>query len=131
MNLNDDYYFVIKGTSTNSCGGSRYSVTILTGRDIVAAAEDELINSGDRLENLAGISFYEDDDGIFHPERELSDDEKFQLSSDVLNDDGRLFWPFITTKTSALEFVNEAKEYGLENEAKALYDSWDSRGLLD
>lgn len=115
-------YVLFSSTSRNSSFGIRPVATYMTASSIIEAAAHELAREGGTLENLGGIRWIEDADGNSRPEREITPEERLELSIQKLGDDGRLFEAF--DDNSAAEFIDAAKRYGLDDEARALVESF-------
>lgn len=119
----DSFYVIYSDTSENGPAGLRPQVMFQLRSDIVKAADYEFDRSGKCREDLAGIEWLEGDDGCMHPERKLTEDEIFALSIEKLSDDGRIFVTFSTDEAGTSEFLEAAKSYGLEAEAREIVGS--------
>jgi len=109
-----NFYFTIYSDSSRyGYRGLRPKVNIISEKDIIDTATEELNHSGESFENLAGIDFIENAEENLIPTRQLSNNEIFVLSIQKLNDDGRLFEIFLNEQ----EFIKEAENYNLEDEA--------------
>jgi len=114
------YYVLCSHASNSSQGGSKPKVRCYLGREIKGYAAGELQRCGERLEDLAGIEWMEDEDGNVTPARNLTDDEILKWSAEKLSDDGRMWSIFAPNETA--EFVEDATWYGLGDEARALVE---------
>jgi hypothetical protein len=95
-------------------------------RSIVEAAAEELRRCGEALEDLAGIEWVEDEEGNRKPARDLTEEEVLFWSIEKLGDDGRMYEVFPTDERGAEDFVDEARHYGLEKEARDIVEEFNS-----
>jgi hypothetical protein len=86
---------------------------IKTADEIINAADCELCKRGESLYELAGIK-------VNCPARALTLEEEFELSIRALKHDGRLFHVFKTDSEGEKNFINEARYYRIEDEARGL-----------
>ena len=100
--------------------GLRPIVQLMSAENIIKRAVHELRRSGESLEDLAGISWIERDDGSLIPLQELSADEALALSVQKLGDNGRMFRIFTLSQAGGKKFVGAASHYCLNNEAQNL-----------
>ena len=82
--------------------------------------------SGESLEDMAGVEWLEDADGNMQPARELTYAEVLALSIEKLGDDGRLYTTFSTDEVGAAAFIEAAEYYGLDDEARAIVEKFNS-----
>lgn len=75
----------------NSAQDRAYLTTYLTAEEIVDLADRELRKTGRSFEDLAGIAWHESAEGDFIADRDLSDQERFELACKKLADNGRYF----------------------------------------
>lgn len=113
-------YCVYSNTSRNSTQGLQPQVMLSDRASLIEAAEAELQRCGQTLEDLAGVAWRGDEVGNSKPERELGADEKFRLAIRKLDDDGRLFEAFDDTEEGRRQFIEAAKFYGRESDAREL-----------
>ena len=95
-------------------------------KTIVEAAAWEMNRSGESLEDMAGIEWLEDADGNMQSARELTYDEVLALSIEKLGDDGHLYTTFSTDEAGAAAFVGAAEYHGLDAEALAIVEKFNS-----
>lgn len=113
-------FALFSSTSRNSTKGLRPRIIYTSMDDIITAAYDELRREGRVFEELAGIGWSEDEDGVVRPVRTLTEEEILALSIQKLGDDGRVFEAFDDSDTAL--FVEAAEKYDLTEEAKALVE---------
>lgn len=113
-----DYYYVIY---TDSLRDRVKKVTWMSEGHIIKAARWELEGSGESFESMAEIKWDEDEDEY---ERELTDEEYLQLSVEKLGDDSRTFEIYAATEAGKEDFMQRAKFYGIEDEAKKVIESF-------
>jgi len=121
------YYFVIYSKTSQDCGKCFKPKVTWTHRDyIIAAAEAEFGLEGGSFEEIAGVRFVEDEESVtgYSPERELTEEEKFEAAIKKLSDDGRLFKVFETDDYNINKFIEEAAKYGLREEAIAVVEDF-------
>jgi hypothetical protein len=119
---NNQEYFVIYSNSSRNNGGLKPQVMLTTTKTIIEAAAWEIwVERGQSFEDLVGIPRIEVD-GYLEYERALTDIELFNLSIEILGDGGR-FYDIYATKR-AKEFIANANNYGLADEAKAIVKSF-------
>lgn len=112
--MNTFYYVIFKDN------GESYKATFMHDGDIIEAAQNETAFSVS-LEERAGIELIEDADGEYHYARELTSAERFRLSVEKLNDDGRIFQIFPADDAGAVaEFIRAADQHGLGERAAEL-----------
>ena len=126
MSTSTTYFVIYSNTSRNSMTGLRPQVMWTFEKTIFEAADQEMTRSGESLEDLAGIEWVEDVDGNIKAARELTLDEALTLNIEKLNDDGRLYTIFSTDEAGAAEFIEAAKYYGLDDEARAIVEKFNS-----
>ena len=112
-------YFVIYNESNNNALTPK--ATFNFGDQIMQFAVNELTHQGSCFEELAGIPLVEID-GDMEYERDLTDEEIWNLSIEKLNDDGRFFYIYAANENGKQEFLKDAKSYYIETEAQALID---------
>jgi hypothetical protein len=95
-------------------------------KTIVEAAAWEMTRSGESLEDMAGVEWIEDADGNMQPARGLTYDEVLTLSIEKLGDDGRLYRTFRTDEAGAATFIETAEHHGLDDEARAIVERFNS-----
>jgi hypothetical protein len=120
------YFVIYSKTGRYGKAGLRPQVMLTFDKTIIEAAERELNRSGETLEDMAGVKWIEDADGNMQPARELTYDEVLALSVEKLDDDGRLYTIFSTDEEGALDFIEAAEEYGLDNEARDIVVKFNS-----
>jgi hypothetical protein len=92
---------------------------IVSGKSIFDSANFELNRSGQSFEDLANIqSIFNDDGDFLGYERELTEQEIFELCLQKLGDDGRLFEIF----SDSQEFLQEADCFCIRDDAKKLIE---------
>ena len=126
MNASTFFYVIFSNTSRNGMAGLRPQVMWTSRAHIIEAAAWELNRRGDSLEDLAGIPWIQDDDDNFVPERELTHEEVLKYSVEKLGDDGRMYDIFATDQDGAEAFIKAAERYGLDDEARAIVEKFDS-----
>jgi len=130
--MKNSTYFAIIGTSRNTFGGVRWTVTAYNSEsDIVGYANDECGRSGESLKLLAGIEWAgvnPDEDGdfdTFESARPFADGEEFQTALTKLNDDGRTYTIFDDSKPEEVkEFLEQAEAIGLGEKAQELVEKF-------
>ena len=130
--MKNSTYFAIIGTSRNTFGGVRWTVTAYNSEsDIVGYANDECGRSGESLKSLAGIEWAgvnPDEDGdfeTFEPARPFADGEEFQTALIKLNDDGRTYTIFDDSRPEEVkEFLEQAEAIGLGEKAQELVEKF-------
>ena len=120
------YFVLYSNTSRYGKAGLRPRVMLTFDKTIIEAAAREMNRSGESLEDMAGVEWIEDADGSMQPARELTYDEVLALSVEKLDDDGRLYEIFSTDEEGALDFIEAAEHYGLDNEARAIVEKFNS-----
>lgn len=82
--------------------------------------------SGKSLEDMAGVERIEDAHGNMQPASELTYDEVLDLNIVSLGDDGRLYTTCGTDEAGAAAFFEAAEYHGLDDEARAIVDKFNS-----
>lgn len=126
MSTATTYFVIYSKTSRNGTAGLRPQVMWVFDKTIVKAAAMEMNRSGESLEDMAGVEWVEDADGYVQPARELTYDEVLALSIKKLGDDGRLYSTFSTDEAGAAAFIEAAEHHGLENQARAIVEKFNS-----
>ncbi len=120
------YFVIYSNTSRNGMAGLRSQAMWTFEENIIEAAAFELRRSGESLEDLAGIEAIEDANGDVQYTRELTDEEILSRSIEKLGDDGRLYVTYGTDKAGARDFIEAAELHGLESDARAIVDKFNS-----
>lgn len=120
MSTSITFFVIYSNTSRNGASGLRPQVMWTFDKTIIEAAAFEMRRSGESLEDMADIKWIEDEDGNWHPERELTCDEVLNLSIEKLGDDGRLYDTFNTDEAGSKEFIEAAGRYSLDDEARTI-----------
>ena len=126
MRTSSTYFVIYSDTSCNSMAGLRPQVMWTFDNTIVEAAAWEMARRDESLETMAGVEWIEDADGDMQPVRELTYDEVLALSIDKLGDDGRLYTTFSTDEAGAAAFIEAAEYYGLDDQARAILEEFNS-----
>jgi hypothetical protein len=123
MNDYQEHFVIYSDSSRAGYGGLKPKVMITTTKTMIEAASWELMKSNQCFEDLVGIPMIEID-GDLEYTRAITDVEVFNLSIEKLGDDGRLYDIYATNKIGAKEFIANADNYGLAEEAKELVKSF-------
>ena len=126
MSTSTTYFVIYSNTSRNGTAGLRPQLMWTFDKTIVEAAAQEMNRSGEFLEDMAGVEWIEDGDGNIQPARELTYDEVLFLSIDKLGDDGRLYITFSTDEAGAVAFIEAAEYHGLDDQARAIVEKFNS-----
>jgi len=126
--MKNSTYFAIIGTSRDTCSDVRWAVTPYNSEaDIIGFANAECARSGESLESLAGIEWVgvnPDEDGdsdIYEPARPFAEGEEFQTALNKLNDNGRTYIIFDSSKPEEIkEFLEQAAAVGLREKAQEI-----------
>lgn len=113
-----NYYYVIY---TDSLRDRVKKVMWMSEDHIIKSASWELEGSGESFESMAGIKWDEEEDKY---ERELTDEEYLELSVEKLGDDSRTFKIYAATEAGKEDFIQAARFYGIEDEAKEVIKSF-------
>jgi hypothetical protein len=116
-NIMDKFVYVI---FSKASGEKR--VSLLSRLGIVEMGRQAALREGSSLEEFAGIEYFEDAEGNFHPTRELEGEELFDVAVDKLNSGGCVFLVFDIDGVGVGDFLGVAASYGLEQSARLLLE---------